>query len=670
MSMEKTLDTSTPELRNAVSLIRFTHHSLFLTGKAGTGKSTFLRYVVEQKWKKSVVLAPTGIAAINAGGSTLHSFFKLPFHPLLPDDPRFAPSRLRDFLKYRKNHIKLLNEVELIIIDEISMVRADIIDFIDRVLRVFCRNMREPFGGKQVMLIGDVFQLEPVVKSDEWEILSRFYPNPYFFSARVFREMRLVSIELKKVFRQKDAGFIAALDHIRANQVSEIELQLLNTRHEESPKRRTNDELNILLATRRDNVDHVNQEELERLPGKAIMLQGRVEGEFPETSLPTLLQLEVKEGAQIIFIKNDPEKRWVNGTLGILTHIDTKSGTLGIRTDDGREVIVEPERWSNMRYEYNEREKRIVEKELGTFTQFPIRLAWAITIHKSQGLTFPRVTIDFSGGTFAGGQAYVALSRCTSLEGLTLCRPLQRSDIFVRPEVVEFARHFNDGNDLQRALQTAKADTEYAAAAQAFDKGDMKECLDHFFVAIHARYDIEKPAARRLLQRKLNIVNRLRGERDEMRRRMEAQNKELQALAREFVALGDECVTQAHNDKAAVANYTKALRLHPTSIDALVRRADTLMHMNQHHEAMHDLNEAVRLAPSSFKAIFNRGRAFMELNLWSEAINDLQRATSLKPQHPRAYQLLGDAHARLGDEETAAMYWQLAEELKKKGKRS
>ncbi len=665
--MEKQIDTSSPEFQNALSVVRFTHHSLFLTGKAGTGKSTFLRYVVEQKWKKSVVLAPTGIAAINAGGSTLHSFFKLPFHPLVPHDPRFSTSsRLRDFLKYRRSHIKLLQQVELIIIDEISMVRADIIDFIDRLLRVYCHNMREPFGGKQMLFIGDIFQLEPVVKSDEWEILNRFYPNPYFFSAHVFDEMRLVSIELRKVFRQKDAGFIAALDHIRCNQVSDLELQLLNTRYEAEPEADKPDGLNILLATRRDNVDYINEEHLARLPGNAVQLHGLIKGDFPEASLPTLLQLDVKEGAQIIFIKNDPERRWVNGTLGILSHIDTENGTLDIITDNGEEVCVEPEQWSNMRYEYDEREKKIIEHELGTFTQFPIRLAWAITIHKSQGLTFPRVTIDFSGGTFAGGQAYVALSRCTSLEGVTLRRPLMRSDVFVRPEVVEFAQRYNNEADLQRALQTAKADREYAAAAQAFDQADFQSCLDHFFVAIHARYDIEKPHIRRLIRRKLGIIRQLRDERNAMHERLKQQERKLQQLAREFVALGDECATQAHNDKAAVANYTKALELHPTSIEALVRRADTLLHMGEEHDALSDLNEAVRLAPKSYKAALNRGRAFLSLSLWDEAINDLQRASSLKPEHPRAYELLGDAHSRKGDEETAAMYWQLAEQLKKK----
>lgn len=669
--MKENINISSPEFQNALSLIKFTHQSIFLTGKAGTGKSTFLRYIRSEIKKKSVVLAPTGIAAINAEGSTLHSFFKLPFHPLLLDDPRFSVRRIRDFLKYKKSQIKLLQEVDLIIIDEISMVRADVIDFIDRILRVYCHNMREPFGGKQMLLIGDVFQLEPVVKADEREILSKFYPNPYFFSAQVFKQMKLVSIELKKVFRQKDAGFIAALDHIRQNKITDLELNLLNSRYREDSEnpRQEVEGLNIVLATRRDNVDYVNQTELDKLPGNTILLKGVVSGDFPESSLPTLLQLELKENAQIIFIKNDPEHRWVNGTLGTVSNINPEKESIEVITEDGEIVNVNKERWSNVRYTYNEKEKKIEEEELGTFTQFPIRLAWAITIHKSQGLTFQNVTIDFTGGTFAGGQAYVALSRCTSLKGIILKKKIARSDIFVRPEIIEFAGRFNDQQDLQRALMTAKADIEYQACAKAFDQGDMAACLEHFFIAIHTRYDIEKPTAKRLIRKKLNIFKHLREQQEQMKRQLDAQNERLQKYATEYYTMGNECLTQAHSPKAAIANYTKAIELSPTYVDALVRRGLTYFEEKQTDEALHDLNQAVQLSPRSFKAIYNRGKVFMAKRLYDEAASDFVRATSLNTEHAQAHKLAGDAFSALGKEDTAAIYWEMAEQLRDKKKR-
>lgn len=667
--MSQKIDTSSPEFQNALFIIRHTHQSLFLTGKAGTGKSTFLRYVCQEVKKKHVVLAPTGIAAINAGGCTLHSFFKIPFFPLVPDDPRFSVGRIRDYLKYTKKQIQLLNELELIIIDEISMVRADIIDFVDKVLRVYCHNMREPFGGKQVLLIGDVFQLEPVVKADEREILRRFYPNCFFFSAHAFQQMRLVSIELKKVFRQKDPGFVTALDKVRNNMVSDLELHLFNMRYSEEEPDPTEGHLNILLATRRDTVDHVNQSKLDLLPGSSITIKGKVKGDFPESSLPTLLNLELKEGAQVIFVKNDPDHRWVNGTLGTIHEINNKEGLLEVETEDGNLVQVEMEKWSNVRYSYNEKEKKIEEEEIGSFVQFPLRLAWAITIHKSQGLTFHQVTIDFSGGTFAGGQAYVALSRCTSLDGITLRQQLRRSDIFVRQEVVQFARDFNNEQAIQQALLVTKADTEYRACAHAFDRGDMDECLKHFFTAIHTRYDIETPSAIRLIRRKLNIYQHLRSSCDQMRHELEKGQEKLRILSKEYISMGNDCLTQAHNFRAAIANYTKAIDLDPKSVEALIRRGITYHDEGQRQEALHDLNEAVRLAPQSFKAYYNRGKIFLDLSLFEEAINDFHHATSLNESHPRAHHLLGDAYAGFGDEEKADIYHEIARQLQNRKKK-
>ena len=559
-------DTDNHEFQDALNLVKYTRQSLFLTGKAGTGKSTFLRYVTDNVKKKYVVLAPTGIAAINAGGSTLHSFFKLPFHPLLPDDPNLSlqKGRIHEFFKYTKPHRKLLEQLELIIIDEISMVRADIIDTVDRILRVYSRNLREPFGGKQLLLVGDAFQLEPVVKSDEREILARFYPNPYFFSARVFGQIDLVSIELKKVYRQSDPTFISVLDHIRGGTVGAADLQLLNTRYGVaiSPTADRERDLYITLATRRDNVDYINERHLAELPGEPEIFRGEIRGDFPESSLPTQLELVLKPGAQIIFIKNDYERRWVNGTIGTVNGFDMDGSTLYITTDDGRECDVKRESWRNIRYTYNEEKKLVEEEELGTFTQFPVRLAWAITVHKSQGLTFSRAVIDFTGGVFAGGQTYVALSRCTSLEGIRLKKPVSRADVFVRPEITEFANRFNDRQTIDRALKQAQADMLYAAASKAFDRGEFQTCLDEFFKAIHARYDIEKPNVQRLIRRKLDIINRLREENRTLKAAALEKEKTLVKYAREYITMGDECLKHDMKE-AAMRNYEKAVALCP-----------------------------------------------------------------------------------------------------------
>jgi len=564
---QEQLDLDNQEWQQALQIIQYTRRSLFLTGKAGTGKSTFLRYVAQNTKKKYVILAPTGIAAINAGGQTLHSFFKLPFHPLLPNDSRYNVRNMRKTLKYNGELIKLLRELELIIIDEISMVRADIIDFIDRVLRIYCRNMREPFGGKQLLLVGDIFQLEPVVKEDEWRLMQPFYASAYFFSAKVWQQMQLVSVELRKVYRQSDSEFIAILDRIRENAATDADLNAINSRvtvaDGSAIGASSHASFQITLATRRDTVDYINDEQLKQLDGNSSIFNGTIKGDFPLTSLPAPMELEVKPGAQVIFTKNDKEKRWVNGTIGVVIGIDEEEGIIGVVDEDGHEYDVVREVWENMRYTFNEKEQKIEEELLGTFVQFPLRLAWAITVHKSQGLTFRQVKIDFSGGgAFAGGQTYVALSRCSSLKGITLEEPIRRSDIFVRPEVVAFAKKYNDGKLMRQAIYESKADKEYHDAIEAFDRQDFDAFLKNFFLAIHSRYDIERPEVQRYIRRKLGIINQLKEEKQQLEKEIKRREKLLKRLSAEYSLLGKECEAENMNE-AAIRNYEKALELYP-----------------------------------------------------------------------------------------------------------
>lgn len=415
------MSTSNPELDLAWRIVENTGMHMFLTGKAGTGKTTFLKELKLRSPKRMVVTAPTGIAAINAEGMTLHSFFQLPFAPYIPDTVFNAG---KDAYRYRfsKEKIRIIRSIDLLVIDEISMVRADLLDAVDSVLRRY-RSSHLPFGGVQLLMIGDLQQLAPVVKAEEWELLSKHYDTPYFFSSRALAETQYTTIELKQTYRQTDAHFLNLLNRVRTNTADRRVQEELNRRYKPLFVPPT-EERYIRLTTHNILAQNINERELGKIDRPTFVFNAVITGKFPEYSYPTDETLTLKQGAQIMFVKNDrsPEKRYFNGMIGEITAIDEKG--FYVRSKDyPEEIRVEQEQWDNSRYTLNEKTMEITEGIEGTFSQFPVRLAWAITIHKSQGLTFSHAIID-AHDSFAHGQVYVALSRCRTLEGMVLSTPL------------------------------------------------------------------------------------------------------------------------------------------------------------------------------------------------------------------------------------------------------
>jgi len=459
-----------------------------------------------------------------------------------------------------RNKQQVIKNMELLIVDEVSMLRADVLDAMDFMMQ-FIRKDRRPFGGVQVLFIGDLLQLPPVVKQEEWEVLKHYYTGMYFFQSQVISQHPLLYIELEKIYRQTDGVFISILNHLRDNKLTQEDLrQLASHVQPEFAKQHKNEY--ITLTTHNNKADAMNQEELEKLPSPLFSYEADVVGDFPEYLYPIEKVIQLKEGARVMFIKNDTsgEHLFFNGKMGTVVALGEKE--VSVALDNGMTINVERYEWENVRYKVNDTTKDIEEECLGTFTQYPLRLAWAITIHKSQGLTFSQVKIDFTGGVFAGGQTYVALSRCTAINGITLQEPLRRDEIFVRSEVTNFSRNYNNETALQTALQQSKADRQYHDAVKAFDKGDMAQCLDNFFLAIHSRYDIERPGPRRYIRKKLNIINLLREKNTKLQAKLKQQEDYLRKLAVEYVLMGKECEREGMKE-AALRNYNKALELCP-----------------------------------------------------------------------------------------------------------
>lgn len=460
------------ELRHAWDFVEHTSISIFLTGKAGTGKTTFLRTLKEKSSKRSIIVAPTGVAAINAGGMTIHSFFQLPLSPFVPE------ANFKNRFDYSKEKRKIIRTLDLLIIDEISMVRSDVLDAIDSVLRRF-REHEKPFGGVQLLMIGDLQQLTPVVTPEDEVILQRYYDTSYFFGSKALRSISYVTIELTHVYRQQDEEFITLLNNIREGQVSETDLKKLNERFNPNFEPEVGSDY-IRLTTHNKMAESYNEVQLHNLPSKACTFIAEADGNFPEYNYPADFKLTLKRGAQVMFIRNDNNGRYYNGRIGHVTHIDNEK-ILVLCPGDDKEIEVQQETWENTKYSLNEKTKQIEAEVQGTFKQYPLRLAWAITIHKSQGLTFEHAIID-AQSSFAAGQVYVALSRCKTLEGLILASPISSSAIINDNLVMNYISHqTEEAAKSIAALPTLKAEYYRQLLLELFSFIDLKACEDALY---------------------------------------------------------------------------------------------------------------------------------------------------------------------------------------------
>lgn len=460
------------ELRHAWDFVEHTGISIFLTGKAGTGKTTFLRTLKEKSSKRSIIVAPTGVAAINAGGMTIHSFFQLPLSPFVPE------ANFKNRFDYSKEKRKIIRTLDLLIIDEISMVRSDVLDAIDSVLRRF-REHEKPFGGVQLLMIGDLQQLTPVVTPEDEVILQRYYDTSYFFGSKALRSISYVTIELTHVYRQQDEEFITLLNNIREGQVSETDLKKLNERFNPNFEPEVGSDY-IRLTTHNKMAESYNEVQLHNLPSKACTFTAEADGNFPEYNYPADFKLTLKRGAQVMFIRNDNNGRYYNGRIGHVTHIDNEK-ILVLCPGDDKEIEVQQETWENTKYSLNEKTKQIEAEVQGTFKQYPLRLAWAITIHKSQGLTFEHAIID-AQSSFAAGQVYVALSRCKTLEGLILASPISSSAIINDNQVMNYISHQTEEAEKSiAALPTLKAEYYRQLLLELFSFTDLKACEDALY---------------------------------------------------------------------------------------------------------------------------------------------------------------------------------------------
>lgn len=497
------------ELELALQYVESTQVSLFLTGKAGTGKTTFLRRLSERTRKRHVVLAPTGVAAINAGGVTIHSFFQLPFCPYLPDVPELVTEYQMPESKkqLRKSRQEVIRTLDLLIIDEVSMVRADLLDAVDMMLRRY-RHSARPFGGVQLLMIGDLQQLPPVVKEEERRYLEQVYPTPFFFASKALQRLPYYTIELQRIYRQQDEEFVEMLNMVRENRLTPTLLDRLNSRYrgDFDPD---DSQGYIQLTTHNAQADAVNQNRLERLETKEHCFEATVTGDFPTYAMPTDASLRLKVGAQVMFVRNNMGAGYFNGKIGRVTAIDAERGIV-VTDGEGTEIGVGRERWENIQYAINPENNQIEAQVAGTFDQYPLRVAWAITIHKSQGLTFDHVILDASRA-FVYGQVYVALSRCRTLEGLVLSSRITSRCAFDNSDVAQYSRSFSDTDEMERSLPAFQQQYRYDLLQELFDLARLHHVLlrlnDHVQQAVKNVYpNVAKAISAVANQRMVDLI--------------------------------------------------------------------------------------------------------------------------------------------------------------------
>ena len=604
------LDNKNVKFNEAAELVYTTDKLVYLTGKAGTGKTTFLKYIKETTDKNTVVLAPTGVAAINAGGVTIHSFFQIPFGPFVPNDSRLRTNAtgsenketIYTTFKYSEDKRKIIQNLELLIIDEISMVRADMLDVIDKILGVVRQKPYLPFGGVQVILIGDTFQLPPIADNDQWRILSQFYKTPFFFSSKVIEQNTPLYIELKKIYRQNEQEFIDLLNRVRVNQVSQNDLSILNAKYNPTFSGNGNDY--IILATHNHIVNETNLTKLNKLETELFTYEANITGIYPDKHKPTDHFLKLKVGAQIMFVKNDTGeiKKYYNGKIGKIKALQKSS--IIVIFDNETEVEVERTEWSNIKYTYDKKQKKIVEEIIGTFEQFPIRLAWAITVHKSQGLTFEKVIADL-GRAFTSGQVYVALSRCTSFNGLMLKTQLNNNAIKTDPRVIEFAKNETPGTLVTEQLNTGRADFYYKKARESFGNGKIKTAFEFFKKALKFRNDIDTEYFERFIeiqgkrlfnfkQKNASLKEKLQlaqNENSEAKECIEIQTQKL-ADALTKISMQNLSIEEISFAISAFENETKQLKKRVKQLDK--KLSESQIHSNKIETKLHKTESDLR----------------------------------------------------------------------------